>query len=123
MNTQKTAKRFGVPNPETCQELANHNDFSTLFYWYKNENGDYEIDYTENVEFEHLETMLKAPQMHEIATELPKSIDSYLLMTYNDLIAYENPANEILISSKIENNHYAETYAQLFLKLKKENLI
>lgn len=124
MTTQETAKYFGVPLPETCQELAKHNEFSnSLFYWYKNEKGVYEIGYTENIQYKHVATWLKAPQMNEIAEHLPSN---WTLDSWANQLHFENyVGDEPVFLTYIQNhqNNYAEAFAQLFLRLRKEGLI
>jgi hypothetical protein len=43
------------------------------------------------------------------------------LRTDDMKVAYDN--HSIRWSADIENNHYAQSYAELYFKLKKENLI
>ena len=133
----KTEIEIGVPLAKTCKGLLNDAIFyeddypKTYWVWLKLKNDcewflaslESDEQYYAGYSEDRVECCYPAPQMHEILMLLPKSIDSYLLMIYNDLIAYENPANEILISCKIENNHYTESLAKLYLKLKKEDLL
>ncbi len=78
----------------------------------------------------------QAPQMHEIAPLLPLSFkrnySSYLYFINNVTIGYSSSKfgewvddypNNTLMKTFIENHHYAQAYAELYLKLKEKGLI
>lgn len=129
MNTQESAIKYGVPMPETCKQLNWQRQ--ALFAWIKKESEWILINYSDWKYFDY-PTYISAPQMHEIAPLLPTTLGTQsgnrILTTKNNSLAYSfdtAPYNVDLIVGRINiiNNHYAEAYAQLFLKLKKENLI
>ena len=145
MNTQETAIKYGVPMPETCKEL--NWQIQTLFAWIKKEGEWILINYNDWCDFGY-PIYICAPQMHEIAPLLPFDKDIQPLQGYykwrfsinrnwfkkekNADIELSYSAQKIdktfvnqdkNITIKSVNNHYAQAYAEMYLKLKKENLI
>jgi hypothetical protein len=131
--TQETAKRYGVPTPETCKELNWQNE--TYFYWCEIDNCEYQLCFKTRSSIEGMyckinsilglfpTTVIPAPQMHEIAGHLP---EKWTLDSYANQLHFENYiGNEPVFLTYIQNhqNNYAEAYAQLFLRLRKECLV
>lgn len=111
----KLAKTYGVPLPETCEKLAWQGEsvFSLCIdkkskqYYYVTDmhwSSPYVDDF-----------VCYAPQMHEIA------------MVIDTIDGAVDIKNKYLMSDNhglfIKNHHYAEAYAQLYLKLKEQGLL
>ena len=69
---------------------------------------------------------IPAPQMHEIAPLLPPFSNSSYQTVFqktlkNELVYCENVEERLFVS--VENHHYAQAYAELFIKLKEKNLL
>lgn len=78
-----------------------------------------------------------APQMHEIAPLLPPKIEGFLEPMYLDLVSapYHNKScfflqytgvkskKDYFTSMRIDDFHFAQPYAELYLKLKNEGII
>lgn len=136
MNYLETIKK-GVPMPETCKELNWQGE--TNYFWAYNHNwilfnqNDLDIADAYFSKFEKC----KAPQMHEIAPLLPISISQIIFekrevfyLSFRPIIEkggeliYEHSHKQFALSNinvLYENNHYAEAYAQMYLKLTKHN--
>lgn len=133
--TKQIAIKYGVPMPDTCKELDWQDD--VLFYWY--------YEYQEWLICTHIELeesnnrydklfVVAAPQMHEIAQELPMSIViederfSLDLMTYSyfkksHFLRYKNIAEKRKYGEFCENHHYAEAYARMHITLRNLGLL
>lgn len=135
MNTQeRIAIKYGVPMPETCKELNWQQ--GTIFSWIENEEGYVLVDYKE---WEKLGSprYIPAPQMHEIVSLLPPKIEGFLEPMYLDLVSapYHNKScfflqytgvkskKDYFTSLRIDDFHFAQPYAELYLKLKNEVII
>lgn len=146
------AIRFDVVIPETCEELAWEKE--TTFCWvYQQPDNGRSCDFWELVlsdsEVAMANDTIPAPQMHEIARELPayipqkvktalivdkddsikeKSIFDSFYLTLHTLnnthkfgqLCYESPTtwSHKNISVHYDNHHYAQAYAELYLKLR-----
>jgi hypothetical protein len=154
MTTQETAKRYGVPMPETCRDLRL--GIMTAFYWVEIEKDVFVLK-TKAIDgfdsFSHVQPMneavrtIYAPQMHEIAPFVPKNLvkgcysllcfdggsignEDELCLMYGVMCINKDQIDEMfwldereLPIVSVSLNHYAEAYAQLYLKLKGEKLI
>lgn len=140
MTTQEiaAATSYGVPMPETCKELDWQGE--TLFCWVENTKG--EIIIWQNSVFDYMlvasdkygsnvidkpKKLCNAPQMHEIVVRLPEKLVNYEGYESVDFCESNKKIGYGVInrffSTEIENNHYAEAYAQMYLKLKEVKLI
>lgn len=132
------AVKYGVPLPETCKNLSNDFDFKLLAWEYDNLCERYEIVVLNPLQdWDFLKgderfMYYPAPQMHEIAPLLPehiKSIDprnnisKFSFESTLTLLQYINVECERKVKCPILHSHYAEAYAQMYLKLKKEGLL
>jgi len=147
MTTQEIAIKYGVPMPETCKELDWKQE--TIMRWAVCQYTGRVLIYARRLntfgsvvyfgldgEFAHnYYYFVFAPQMHEIAPLLPSKL---ILPT-----EYGNAPHELRISTWnlsqfligycsqgttrmcciSHPNHYAESYAQMYIKLKSENLL
>ncbi len=149
MNNTEIYLKYGVALPETCQKLDWQS--KTLFYWFNGKlcdrlrfNSLVGVWFAQPIDDDGL-TFLKsenkvdfipAPQMHEIAPLLPLSFkrnySSYLYFINHVTIGYSSSKfgewvddypNNTLMKTFIENHHYAQAYAELYLKLKKKGLV
>jgi hypothetical protein len=123
-----TAKKYGVPLPETCIELEWENE--TLFYWFafnnefrltRNEFGfpdTFSVNYNliENEKITNKRN-IPAPQMHEIF----RCFSQIQLVTTKEYLWVSYVKYPIHIP--IHDHHYAQSYAELFIKLKEKNLL
>jgi hypothetical protein len=124
MNTEEIAIRKGVANPETSQKLSLR--IITNYEWYKSKKTSKFEAVTKleklllpnEIEWEW-EWQCIAPQMHEIAPLLPK----WTMLGFDAIIVTKTEKSIECFRVEIENNHYAEAYAQMYLKLKEANLI
>ena len=115
-----TAKNYGVPLPETCIELDWQNE--TLFYWVKDyANATYKLVTKKSLDYwvvEPNDFCVAAPQMHEIARLLPPFISSVgikcAFVLAKDTLSY----GSCYYNTPIHDHHYAQAYAELYLKLK-----
>jgi hypothetical protein len=137
MITLEIAQKYGVPTPETCKELG----FEPCnMYWHISENnqhwalclkGGTVIQNTNGYYFSDDLIVYNAPQMHEIAQLLPcedKYTGAYIVLNGNYLACSHAKYEKCVTIYKymnvmVENHHYAEAYAQLYIKLKKENIL
>lgn len=140
MNTKETAIKKGVPIPETCKELNWQEE--TMFYWIVDKNKNFVL-----VDFNELKQLdcpnfIPAPQMHEIATHLPQKLGYYYDETQKrvrhhikfeegyvvEIGIFQNKGYTVLgydifFSVVLNNNHFAQAYAELYLRLKNLNLL
>lgn len=136
-NEQKQAIEYGVPMRETCEQMEWQKETSFAYLIDNIETGrkyDVElfllsfIDEKEDlihcfsldrivvVKRRFSETkIIYAPQMHEIIPMLPPFANA----------TYQNILQSIVdrISIKVENNHFAQACAELYINLKKEDLL
>jgi hypothetical protein len=152
MTTAELAAQYGVALPETCIELKWEN-INTHFFWFVcdntqkallhiiQENRDGENYYRSiNGGFAHNKFKIyPAPQMHEIAPIIENlAIEVYSVKMVNikfdfteqgldkiqHLLCFENDCiSENAIYVNIQNNHYVQAYAEMYLKLKSQNLL
>ena len=134
---QKQALEFGVPLRETCVKMEWQKE--TFFFWvkdvtstieeiwdvcyldvqsdsYKTANNNKSLLSTDDEEYKP-EYIVPAPQMHEIVPLIEKKqgfAGVEIIGSYLCFVSYK---------FKIENHHYAQAYAELWLKLKSEGLI
>lgn len=136
---EKQAIKYGIPMPETCKELDWKKQ--TLFYWARDTKLDldwiivpFELYCTEtNKNLSARYDIIPAPQMHEIAMELPKTIyykettfylDLIILDSFEQYLKYNDEYyKKSVFEIEIKIFHYADAYAQMFLKLKELNLL
>ena len=141
--------RYGVPIPDTCKQL----DWKepTLLCWvYQQPYDGYTSDFWKctlvSWAVESGNDYILAPQMHEIAIFLPIYIvyktKNTIRKFYPDkkneafINIYTNPETSVShlsyanilngatpLYQNITNNHFAEAYAQMYLKLKQANLL
>lgn len=150
---KKTAKDFGVPMPDTCKALdwKEKTFFAWIFHeklsqpylcffekiycqWLHVETQEV-IASEENFDF----TFFYAPQMHEIAPLLPLKFETnpignlergrfyHWFSSYSSIGYTSFPVSTYLEKAQLEqfivNHHYAQAYAELYLKLKEKNLL
>jgi len=138
------AKKYGVPLPETCIELKGNINFykslnnlypeidlhpKTVYYWYRVKNTnkwfldtDFTSEQTHGGYSPSDVEVLPAPQMHEIAPLLPPFISVGIKCGFvlaKDTLSY----GSCYYNTPIHDHHYAQAYAELYLKLKPENLL
>ena len=137
------AKKYGVPLPETCIELKGNINFykslnnlypeidlhpKTVYYWYRVKNTnkwfldtDFTSEQTHGGYSPSDVEVLPAPQMHEIVVYLNFDVDK-LGNTIGKLNIDSNGIG-FECSTEIHDHHYAQAYAELYLKLKQQNLL
>ncbi len=129
------SKQKGVPILETSKQLdwqqptekvwvrtAYNNEYSVMTL----KELEYEkslLDMTDGIGYSSV--ICAAPQMHEIAPLLPPFINASYQTVFqktlkNELVYCENVEERIWVS--VENHHYAQAYAELYIKLKSEKL-
>lgn len=137
MNYLEEPIKKGVSMPETCKEL--NWQVETNYFWVYNHGwilfSQNDLDIADAY-FSKLEKY-PAPQMHEIAPLLPISISQIIfekrevfylvlrpIIEKGGELIYEHPHRQFSLNNiqvLYENNHFAEVYAQMYLKLKKRN--
>lgn len=136
MGTKDIAIKYGVPTPETCRELDWKEE--TYFYWCEIESK-YELCFKtrDNIEGMYCKIgsifglfpseVFPAPQMHEIAIALPKKGQTIIEIVQNegeeDFLRFCDDIYSASIWLDLSQNHYAEAYAELYIKLRKEQLL
>ena len=140
MTTAEVAAQYGVPLPETCKEL-NWENIDTNFFWLvcnntqrallhiiqENRFGE-KCYHPVNNGFAHNKfKVYPAPQMHEIAKLLPEKLLNYkgyesVEFCENEKVMGYGILNRFL-ATEIKNHHYAQAYAEMYLKLKTLNLL
>jgi hypothetical protein len=151
-NEQKQAIEYGVPMPETCVQIDWQGQTFFFWLksisgkWYLVNKAKKPFS---NIICYHEANILQiekslildwvivvpAPQMHDIAPLLPKIVINNELTTYYiDLVTLDS-GNQYLryntekgicykeLKVEIKNHHYAQAYAELYIKLKNEGLL
>lgn len=138
MTTKEIAILRGVVIPETCIELNWR--WQTNLCWVKNNENEFIVIEASDREYwvcNEKDVCINAPQMHEIVSRLPSKLRFNNEMMYLDLLSapYHNQScfflqytggeskKDYFTSMRIDDFHFAEAYAQLYIKLKKENLL
>lgn len=125
----QTAIDCGVATYETCVVL----DWNkTKLYWCKNYYGSLLVKTLQEVRLlcekhgeNYLIVLCEAPQMHEIAQQLPDSVDDFGLIQHTTAVFYlplcfpNSEGNYV----DVKNHHYAQAYAELYIKLRDVGLL
>jgi hypothetical protein len=145
MTTAEIVSKYGIPIPETCEKLDWQD--KTILHYVKSYSGLLYVCFKDNKN-RYIEaftgdmilsfvSVFPAPQMHEIMSLLPPKIEGFLEPMYLDLVSapYHNKScfflqytgvkskKDYFTSMRIDDFHFAQEYAELYLKLKNEGLI
>ena len=122
--------KYGVPSLETCMKLDWAKD--TTFLWFTVQDAVYGLTPDKHylcirrpqlsklivVKYDlmlsYSDSQVPAPQMHEIAAELPK-VDVYIA---NGVAILYNTDGTQKLKINVSNNNYAEAYARIYIHLK-----
>jgi hypothetical protein len=126
MQQEKLAvELFGVPFAKTCIEL----DFKrSYWYWIKDKNNNYFLCNGDEFPTDY-EFVAFAPQFHEIAKLLPEKYKCFYSNRLGDLFinSVQSISIDVFVDFNkhidIKNNNFAQAAAELYLQLKKVNLL
>lgn len=139
MTSSETTIKYGVSTRETSIELDWKNE--TLFHWlgehlcarlhYNDivkEWIAYDVETDIMLHSKNKSGFIPAPQMHEIARELPADFytdcGQHIFYELNNRIGYGLHIKQGKVeSTTIRNHHYAEAYAKLHIKLREAGLL
>jgi hypothetical protein len=124
MTTQQTALNYGVPMPETCQEL----DWKgiTHYYWYKNYHNEYcciTNESEDKYDLAELFNFIPAPNIQELFEVLPNSIyQGFFELIIDKLLELVYYDKEFMYV-EIQNNNLADALAKLYILLRENDLL
>lgn len=132
MSELEISIKRGVPTPETCKEL----DWKEETYWYWIDCADYGgIDLYHIKQIEDLTKwgidfteIAPAPQMHEIMAKIPNILryeyrDYYLTIQKNAVSYYAPTSSQTLYIKYKSESCLSEALSQIYIKLRKGDLL